>query len=121
MPFKPSFPISIFGRNQINPELPRYRHGKPSVHFSKGPVDDDSHQFRALKTTFDTEGLVKVENPAFVGIGWTLNWFLDEELASSATTGTWLVFEQDISFRAGEGVWLMTTSCIPEPRIVFEE
>lgn len=97
------------------------RRGKPSLHTQSGAVEEDSHQFEAVKTTFSEEGCVKLESPAIVGKAWALHSFLPDELEYCGMTGTWLVFDEDIYFRAGEGVWLMTAAFLPNPRIKFEQ
>lgn len=112
-------PISIFGRQKNTAAFSR--RCKPSLHTLGGAVEEDSHQFEAVKTTCGEEGRVKLESSAIVGKAWALHSFLPDELECCGMTGKWLVFDEDIHFRAGEGVWLMTAAFIPNPRIVFEK
>lgn len=49
-----------------------------------------------------------------------LHSFLPTELDICTVSGTWLVFDDDIQFRAGDGVWLTNTAYITNPGIMFE-
>jgi hypothetical protein len=115
-----NLPFTIFGR-EINIEPPRIRKGgRPRVTMLGHPIAEGSHQLEGIKTTFAKDGSVMLAGRTVVGKAWALHSFLPTELDICTVSGTWLVFDDDIQFRAGDGVWLTNTAYITNPGIMFE-
>lgn len=95
--------------NSSNPKPVAVLHGK------HGEVAQDDFHLHGWKTTYSEDGRV-INTAEHVAKGWHFCAFIERE-DSDGSDGIWLMFPHDVSFRAGEGVRLVPTTFMRQPRI----
>ncbi|MBV2147688.1 hypothetical protein KRZ98_05230 [Sphingobium sp. AS12] len=102
-------------KRKVKPSKP-----KPEVilHGRHGMMPADEFQLFGEKTTYDENGTVTA-TAEFVAKGWHFHSFCERQYedGNSLGNGTWIMFAEDVMFRAGEGVWLIPTQCMKAPRV----
>lgn len=103
------------GRKKVKPSQP-----KPEVilHGRHGTMPSDEFHLWGWKTTCDAGGEVSMAHE-LVAKGWHFHSFCEhrDDGGNNMGNGTWLMFTEDVTFRAGEGVWIVPTQCMKAPRV----
>lgn len=106
---------STGNKRKVKPSKP-----KPEVilHGRHGMMPADEFHLHGWKTTCDKTGEVSM-TVEHVAKGWHFNSFCEhrDDGGNSMGNGTWIMFTEDVTFRAGEGVWLIPTQCMKAPRV----
>ena len=85
------------------------------LHGKHGEVAHDDFHLHGWKTTCDEDGRV-IRAAEIVAKGWHFCAFI-ERADGDGGDGIWLMFPHDVTFRAGEGVWLTPATFMRQPRI----
>jgi hypothetical protein len=92
---------------------------KPEVilHGRHGTGHPNDFHLRGWKTTLTETGAVDI-TIELIAKAWHFNSFCEHyDEDGSSRTGTWVMFTEDVTFRAGEGLWLVPHQCMKAPRV----